>query len=98
MMGNGSVTFKGVKFDLTGADGSNLFAKEHVPKVSGDKQCNCFKDAFSVDALGKLETKMHLFRGDNDEILDVAPDTILIPENADLKRRYSRPSARTRTP
>ena len=86
MMGNGSVTFKGVKFDLTGADGSNLFAKEHVPKVSGDKQCNCFKDAFSVDALGKLETKMHLFRGDNDEILDVAPDTILIPENADLKK------------
>lgn len=86
MMGNGSVTFKGVKFDLTGADGSNLFAKEHTPKVSGDKQCNCFKDAFSVEALGKLETAMHLFRGDNDEILDVAPDTILIPENADLKK------------
>ena len=86
MNGAGSVTFKGVKFDLTGADGSNLFAKEHTPKVSGDKQCNCFKDAFSVDALGKLETAMHLFRGDNDEILDVAPDTILIPENADLKK------------
>ena len=86
MNGAGSVTFKGVKFDLTGADGSNLFAKEHVPKVSGDKQCNLFKDAFSVDALGKLEAKMHLFRGDNDEILDVAPDTILIPENADLKK------------
>ena len=54
MNGAGSVTFKGVKFDLTGADGSNLFAKEHTPKVSGDKQCNCFKDAFSVEALGKL--------------------------------------------
>lgn len=86
MNGAGSVTFKGVKFDLTGADGSNLFAKEHTPKVSGDKQCNCFKDAFSVDALGKLETAMHLFRGDNDEILDVAPDTILIPEIAALKK------------
>lgn len=86
MNGAGSVTFKGVKFDLTGADGSNLFAKEHTPKVSGDKQCNCFKDAFSVDALGKLETAMHLFRGDNDEILDVAPDTILIPEIATLKK------------
>ena len=35
---------------------------------------------------GKLETAMHLFRGDNDEILDVAPDTIVIPENADLKK------------
>lgn len=86
MNGAGSVTFKGVKFDLTGADGSNLFAKEHAPKVSGDKQCNCFEDAFSVDALGKLETAMHLFRGDNDEILDVAPDTILIPEIATLKK------------
>lgn len=86
MNGVGSVTFKGVKFDLTGADGSTLFAKEHTPKVSGDKQCNCFKDAFSVDALGKLETAMHLFRGDNDEILDVAPDTILIPEIATLKK------------
>lgn len=86
MNGAGSVTFKGVKFDLTGADGSNLFAKDHTPKVSGDKQCNCFKDAFSVEALGKLETAMHLFRGDNDEILDVAPDTILIPEIATLKK------------
>lgn len=86
MNGAGSVTFKGVKFDLTCADGSNLFAKEHTPKVSGDKQCNCFKDVFSVDALGKLETAMHLFRGDNDEILDVAPDTILIPEIATLKK------------
>ncbi len=86
MNGAGSVTFKGVKFDLTGADGSNLFAKEHTPKVSGDKQCNCFKDAFSVDALSKIETAMHLFRGDNDEILDVAPDTILIPEIATLKK------------
>ena len=86
MNGAGSVTFKGVKFDLTGADGSNLFAKEHTPKVSGDKQCNCFKDAFSVEALGKLETAMHFFRGDNDEILDVAPDTILIPEIATLKK------------
>lgn len=86
MNGAGSVTFKGVKFDLTGADGSNLFAKEHTPKVSGDKQCNCFKDAFSVDAISKLETAMHLFRGDNDEILDVAPDTILIPEIATLKK------------
>ena len=36
MNGAGSVTFKGVKFDLTGADGSNLFAKEHTPKVSGE--------------------------------------------------------------
>ena len=86
MTGAGSVKFKGVDFDLKGADGSNLFAKAHTPKVKGSKQSNMFADAFSADALGKLETKMHLFRGDNDEILDVAPDTILIPEIADLKK------------
>lgn len=86
MNGAGSVKFKGVDFDLKGADGSNLFAKAHKPKVKGDTQSNMFSDAFSADALGKLETKMHLFRGDNDEILDVAPDTILIPEIADLKK------------
>ena len=86
MKGESSVTFKGVKFDLKSADGGNLFATNHAPKVSGAKQCNLFKDAFSADALGKMESAMHLFRGDNDEILDVAPDTILIPENADLKK------------
>ena len=86
MMGKSTVKFKGLDFDLKGADGSALFATQHAPKVSGSKQSNCFSDAFSVDALGKMETKMHLFRGDNDEILDVAPDTILIPEIADLKK------------
>lgn len=78
--------YKGKNFDLTTADGKTLFNTAHPPKVSGENQCNLFKDAFSVDALGKMETAMHLFRGDTDEILDVAPDTILIPEVASLKQ------------
>ena len=78
--------YKGKNFDLTAADGKTLFNTAHPPKVSGENQCNLFKDAFSVDALGKMETAMHLFRGDTDEILDVAPDTILIPEVASLKQ------------
>ena len=81
-----SMQYKGKQFDLTTADGVALFHTAHPPKVSGEDQCNLFKDAFSVDALGQMETAMHLFRGDNDEILDVAPDTILIPEVASLKK------------
>lgn len=86
MKAQASMQYKGKQFDLTTADGVTLFNTAHPPKVSGENQCNLFSDAFSVDALGQMETAMHLFRGDNDEILDVAPDTILIPEVASLKK------------
>ena len=85
MSGATEFTFKGKKFDAKTADGVALFSKVHPPKVSGANQSNMFSNAFSVDALGKMESAMHIFRGDNDEILDVAPDTILIPEIATLK-------------
>ena len=81
-----SVQYKGKKFDITTADGKSLFNTAHPAKVKGAAQSNLFKDAFSADALGQMETAMHLFRGDTDEILDVAPDTILIPEIASLKK------------
>lgn len=80
------VKYRGKEFDVSCADGGTLFATNHAPKVSGDNQSNLFSDAFSVDALGRMETRMHLFKGDNGEILDVAPDTILIPEDAYLKK------------
>ena len=84
--GKATATFKGRNFDINSADGVTLFNTKHPGKVSKKEQSNKFSDAFSVDALGKMEAAMHLFRGDNDEILDVAPDTILIPESATLKK------------
>ena len=84
--GKATATFKGRNFDINSADGVTLFNTKHPGKVSKKEQSNKFSDAFSVDALSKMETAMHLFRGDNDEILDVAPDTILIPESAALKK------------
>jgi len=84
--GQQAVQYRGKQFDIKSADEVTLFHTAHPPKVSGENQCNLFSDAFTVDALGKMETAMHLFRGDNDEILDVAPDTILIPEIASLKK------------
>lgn len=85
--GKTTATYKGKAFDINTADGVTLFNTKHPGKVSKKEQSNKFSDAFSVDALGKMETAMHLFRGDNDEILDVAPDTILIPESASLKQQ-----------
>ena len=84
--GKSRVKFRGKEFDITCADGSPLFHTAHKPKVKGANQCNKFSDAFSVDALGRAESAMHLFKGDDDNILDVAPNTILIPEDADLKK------------
>ena len=84
--GKAAATYKGKAFDISTADGVTLFNTKHPGKVSKKEQSNKFSDAFSVDALSKMETAMHLFRGDNDEILDVAPDTILIPESAALKK------------
>lgn len=86
MSGNASVTFGGKKFSTTTADGKNLFDKTHPAKVSGKAQSNLFADSFSNNALAALETEMQNFRGDNNEILDVAPDTILIPNQYALKK------------
>ena len=68
------------------SDGQTLFHAAHPAKIKGEAQSNLFSDAFSADALGMLEVKMQNTRGDNDEILDVAPDTILIPNIHSLKK------------
>ena len=85
IQGNSTASFRGKSFDIKAADGANLFATSHTPKISGAAQCNCYSDAFSAANLGKMETAMQLFRGDDDEILDLAPDTIVIPNIATLK-------------
>jgi phage major head subunit gpT-like protein len=84
--GSTTIKFMDGEFDLTGADGQALFSASHPAKVKGAAQSNLFGDAFSDDALGKLATVMQNTRGDNDEILDVSPDTILIPNIHSLKK------------
>ena len=86
IQGNASVKFAGGKFDLKTSDGQNLFYASHPSKVKGGTQCNLWSDAFSDDALGMLEVKMQNTKGDNGEILDVAPDTIVIPNLHSLKK------------
>lgn len=84
--GSTSVSFGGKKFDAKGADGVGLFAKNHPSKLGKATQSNLFADAFSADALAAIECKMQDFRGDNGEVLDVAPTTILIPNEYSLKK------------
>lgn len=79
-------TFSGKTFNVKTADGKCLFATNHPSKLGKSNQSNQFSDAFSNDALMAMEAKMQDFRGDNDEVLDVAPTTILIPNDYKLKR------------
>lgn len=81
-----SIKFRGKDFDIKGADGKGIVATDHPAKVKGAAQSNCFTNAFSADALGLVETAMQNFKGDNGEILDVAPSTILIPNDAAMKK------------
>lgn len=86
--GNATADFRGKKFDITCADGKNLFAKDHPSKVATKiKQSNLFADAFSADALAYAEAKMQNIKGDNNELLNLAPNTILIPNDAALKKK-----------
>lgn len=86
MAGTDTVEFAGKSFSCLGADGKNLFAGDHPAKVSGKAQSNQFAEAFSDTALAAAETAMQNFRGDNNEILDLAPDTIVIPNLYPLKK------------
>ena len=82
----GAAKFRGKTFDVKTADGVNLFATNHPSKLKKGDQANKFSDTFSVDALGAMETAMQQFKGDNGEILDVTPNTILIPNDFELKK------------
>lgn len=79
-------TFGGKTFDTTGADGKELFADDHPSKLGKADQSNIFADGFSADSLAAAEAAMQDFRGDNGEILNLAPDTILIPNSYKLKK------------
>lgn len=81
-----AIDFGGKKFDAKTADGKALFAKDHPSVLKKAAQSNLFEDAFSNDALGAMESAMQDFRGDSGEVLDVAPDTILIPNDYQSKR------------
>lgn len=80
-----TVSYKGKTFACGSADGQALFSKTHPNKVNGAKQTNLYMGPFTNTLLGKIETEMQNIKGDNGELLGVAPDTIWIPNDAALK-------------
>lgn len=90
-------TYKGKEMDTTSADGVALFHTAHPSKVEGvAAQANKYApDAeavaegiyFSSDILAKAETVMQNITDDIGEIAGITPDTIIIPNDAVLKKQ-----------
>jgi hypothetical protein len=83
--GNTSMSLYGVEFSSSAAsaDGRPMFDTQHPSKVDPSfTQSNCFSDMFSQDALSKIQSRMIDYRDDNAAILEIVPDTILLPNDA----------------
>ena len=83
--GQATIKFRGREFSTLAADNKPLFDTSHNAKVKGAAQSNKFSNAFSNAILGAAETRMQGYKGENDEILGVTPDTIVIPNEYKLK-------------
>lgn len=85
--GSTSMTHLGQSFDLKTADGVALFSESHPSKLdSGSTQANVCSDLLTADNLGKLETAHQMFKDDNGNILNLAPNRIVIPNTAAMKK------------
>ena len=82
-----TTSFRGITMDTTSADGVSLFSTVHPSKTGNTgTQSNKFAGAFDEDTLAGVETKMQNFTDDNGEVLTIAPNTIIIPNDATLKK------------
>lgn len=80
-------TFRGMVTDCKTADGKSLFATDHPSKTGiGAAQGNKYTNTFSMDNLGLVETAMQNYTDDNGEVMNISPDTIIIPNTAAMKK------------
>ena len=77
----------GIKIDATAYDKLPMFSKSHVGETAKIKLGNAFSNEFSEEALGELSTRMQNFTDEKGHVLNIQPDTILIANDADLKRQ-----------
>lgn len=84
-----TLLFGGKNYDTTSADGQALFSQGHTSITGGmGTQSNIFKAAggFSVSAMDRVEEAMQSVCDDDGNLLSIMPDTIIIPNNAVIKR------------
>lgn len=83
-----TMTFGGKVFDIACADGQPLFSKSHPSKTGKiGVQSNLYDGSYSYDNLAKIETNMQNYTDDDGNSLNIMPDTIIIPNNALLKKQ-----------
>lgn len=80
-------TFRGMKVDCTCNDGLSIFSTAHTSVTTEKTQSNKFSNALDETSLGLIETAMQNFEDDNGEVLTVSPDTIIIPNDAAMKKK-----------
>ena len=82
-----TMEIKGHTYDVTSADKTPMFNAKHPSAIPGKKmtQSNLFKAAFSRKVLNKVQELMQKFTDDDGNILNVMPDTIIIPNDGELK-------------
>ena len=82
------MTWGNKTYGITCADGKPMFCKDHPSKIPGNnlKQSNLFKGEFGVAVMDAVQEYMQDFRDDKGNLLNVKPDTIIIPNSGALKR------------
>jgi hypothetical protein len=90
VLNNGASTtmnFGGKTFTISGNDSLALFSTAHTSATGNTAtQSNYFNAGFSYDNLCRVEELMQKLKNDNGDYEDIQPDTIIIPNNARIKR------------
>lgn len=81
-----SVTLNGRKYDCASADGLSLFNTAHKMKIKGATQSNAFSNTLNADSIGLVETAMQNFCDEDGNVLNVSPNTIIIPNTSAAKK------------
>lgn len=82
-----SMAFGGKSFDISGADGKALFATDHPSKTGGSAQTNLFNLEFTYENLAAAESKLRKQTDDDGNLLNINPNTIIIPDEPAIRRK-----------